>query len=169
MSLSGIVTALSRAHALQDALKSGSRSADFSLVDGLRAPLVAGLLAKPRAVLVIAPTSREGEAFRRSLESYAPDAEIVEFPAWETLPHERLSPSAETVGRRITALRGLAKWAAAVEKDPSKSHPFVLVASVRAALQPLADNLADIETLELVAGARGYDLAELATKLVDLA
>ncbi len=169
MSLDGIVTALSRARTLENALTSGSRSADFSLVDGLRAPLIASLLASPRAVLVISPTSREGEAFRRSLESYAPGAEVVEFPAWETLPHERLSPSAETVGRRITALRGLAKWSAANREDPSRRHPFVLVASVRAALQPLADNLADIETVELTAGSRGHDLADLSSKLVDLA
>ena len=87
--------------------------------------MIADARARTRSVCVITPTSREGDAFRRSLESYAPDAEIVEFPAWETLPHERLSPSAETVGRRITALRGLAKWA-----DGPKQHPFVLVASV---------------------------------------
>jgi transcription-repair coupling factor (superfamily II helicase) len=164
VSLEGIVTALSRARAVADAVSQGSRSADFSLVRGLHAPLLAELLASPRAVLVIAPTSREGEAFRRSLASYAPDAEIVEFPAWETLPHERLSPSAETVGRRITALRGLANWATGAQ-----SHPFVLVASVRAALQPLADNLADLETIELVAGGRGFDLRRLSADLVDLA
>ncbi len=30
------------------------------------------------------------------------------FPAWETLPHERLSPRADTVGRRLAVLRRLA-------------------------------------------------------------
>ena len=42
---------------------------------------------------------------RSSIAPYLDDAEILEFPAWETLPHERLSPSAETVGRRLHALR----------------------------------------------------------------
>ncbi len=41
-----------------------------------------------------------------------PDAEVLEFPAWETLPHERLSPSAETVGKRLRTLRRLRAWRA---------------------------------------------------------
>ena len=143
---------------------SGRRSADFSLVDGLRAPLLAGLLTReggPRAALAVVATGRESEALRRSLASFLPDAAIVEFPAWETLPHERLSPSAETVGKRIAALRELAAW--------DGQQQFILVASVRAALQPLADNLTTIEPIELVKGGRGYDLAQLSHRLVDLA
>ena len=166
MTLDGLITGLSRARTFEKAISYGSRSADFSLVDGLRAPLLAGLLTRkggPRAVLAITPTSRESEALRRSLEAYLPDATIVEFPAWETLPHERLSPSAETVGRRIEALRGIRDWSA------NPAGQFVLVASVRAALQPLADNLTEIEPVELVKGGRGYDLAQLSARLVDLA
>jgi transcription-repair coupling factor (superfamily II helicase) len=45
----------------------------------------------------------------------------------------------------------------------------VIVASVRAALQPLADNLTDIEPVSLTAGGRGYKLPDLSRKLVDLA
>ena len=32
---------------------------------------------------------------------------VVEFPSWETLPHERLSPRSDTVGRRLAVLRRL--------------------------------------------------------------
>jgi transcription-repair coupling factor (superfamily II helicase) len=164
VTLDGLIPALSRAQTFETALGQASHSADFSLVDGLRAPLLAGLLSRPngpRAALAITATSRESEALRRTLASYLPGASIVEFPAWETLPHERLSPSAETVGKRIAALRAVSAWDGA--------HPFVLVASVRAALQPLADNLTSIEPIELVKGGRGYDLAELSRRLVDLA
>jgi transcription-repair coupling factor (superfamily II helicase) len=162
--LEGLIAALSRAKTFEDALKHANRSADFSLVDGLRAPLVAGLLTRPggpRSLLAVVATSRESEAFRRSLQSYLPDATILEFPAWETLPHERLSPSAETVGKRIAALRAMTNW--------DRAHPFVLVASVRAALQPMADNLTSIEPVSLTKGGRGYDLADLSRRLVDLA
>jgi transcription-repair coupling factor (superfamily II helicase) len=162
--LDGIIAALSRAKTFENALRSATRSADFSLVDGLRAPLLAGLLTRkggPRMALAIVATGRESEALRRSLASYLPDATIVEFPAWETLPHERLSPSAETVGKRIAALRALTTW--------DGTSTFVLVASVRAALQPLADNLTSIAPVELVRGGRGYDLAHLSRSLVDLA
>ena len=170
MILEGLIAALSRAKTFESALASAKRSTDFSLVDGLRAPLLAGLLTReggPRAALAIVATGRESEALRRSLASYLPDAQIVEFPAWETLPHERLSPSAETVGKRIAALRALKQWTLRQAQGPVEN--FVLVASVRAALQPLADNLTTIEPVELVKGGRGYDLAHLSTRLVDLA
>ncbi|MFJ3491697.1 transcription-repair coupling factor [Leifsonia aquatica] len=170
MILQGLITALQRASTFADALTYAGRDADFSLTDGLRAPLLAGLVRRraeqnaSQAVMVITATGRESEAVRAALPCVLPEAEIVEFPAWETLPHERLSPSAEIVGKRLTALRRLVDWGTGDRKKP-----FILVASVRAALQPLADNLTDYATTDLVAGGRGFDLAGLASQLVDLA
>jgi transcription-repair coupling factor (superfamily II helicase) len=162
--LEGLISALSRARTFEDALSYATRSAEFSLVDGLRAPLIAGLLSRrkdARAMLAIVSTGRESEALRESLSSVMPDAEIIEFPAWETLPHERLSPSSETVGKRIAALRRLAEW--------DRSRPIIVVASVRAALQPLADNLIETPTIDLEAGGRGYSLPGITAELIDLA
>ena len=171
MILQGLSTALSRASTIDGALAEALRNADFSATPGIDPALLAGLLRRraeaglPPALLVITATSREGESVRSSLAPYLDDdAEILEFPAWETLPHERLSPSAETVGRRLQALRRMREWS-----DDGARHPLVIVASVRAALQPLADNLADLAPIELVAGGRGHDLSALAVKLVDLA
>ncbi|QIZ99300.1 transcription-repair coupling factor [Leifsonia sp. PS1209] len=170
MILQGLIAALSRASTFDDALACAARDADFSLTDGLRAPLLAGLMQRraaagaSQALLVITATGRESESVRGALGCVMPDAEIVEFPAWETLPHERLSPSAEIVGKRLTALRRLADWDAG-----DRSRPIVLVASVRAALQPLADNLTDYAAVDLATGARGFDLSGLAMQLVDLA
>ena len=161
-----MLTALTRAQTFGEALSYARGDADFSLVDGLRAPVLAGLLSAsggPRAMLAITPTSREAETLGRALRSWMPGAAVLELPAWETLPHERLSPSAETVGHRLAALRALREWADAPR------GPFVLTASVRAALQPLADNLAELEPLSLTVGGRGYDLAQLSARLVDLA
>ena len=170
MSLQGLNTALSRASTMERALAEAQRNADFSAPGGLDPALIAGLLERRAAaglapsVLVVTPTSREGEALRASLAAYLPSAELLEFPAWETLPHERLSPSAETVGRRLHALRRMREWSEGRER-----HPLVIVASVRAALQPLADNLAGLAPIELAPGARGHDLARIAEQLVDLA
>ncbi|WP_374010038.1 transcription-repair coupling factor [Leifsonia sp. LS-T14] len=170
MILQALVDALARDSSFSDALSHAARDADFSLTDGLRAPLLAGLLrrraeqGRMQAVLLITATGRESESIRGALPCLLPDAQIVEFPAWETLPHERLSPSAEIVGKRLTALRRLADWA-----EGDRSTPFILVASVRAALQPLADNLTDYATVDLQTGGRGFDLGGLASQLVDLA
>ena len=176
MILQGLIAALSRASTFDNALGFAARDADFSLTEGLRAPLLAGLahrrkeLGKTQALLVITATGRESEALRENLGCFASDAaqpaEIIDFPAWETLPHERLSPSAEIVGKRLHALRRMRDWEAT---DPAKRAPLVVVASVRAALQPVADNLTDFEPIELAAAGRGYDLAEIAHELVNVA
>ena len=111
MILQGLNTALSRASTIERALAEAERNADFSAPAGLAAPMLAALLERRReaglapALFAVTATSREGEALRASLEPYLEHGELLEFPAWETLPHERLSPSAETVGRRLHALR----------------------------------------------------------------
>ncbi|MBI5160684.1 MAG: transcription-repair coupling factor [Micrococcales bacterium] len=173
MGLHALIPGLSHAHALSDALASARSDADFSLVEGMRAPLLAALLDtrrrdsdEPRgqALLAVTATSRESEALRGSLAAYLPDALILSFPAWETLPHERLSPSAETVGTRLRSLRLLGEWASG-----ARAQHVVLVASVRAALQPLASGLDRIESVHLRRGQRGIELGALAVRLVELA
>jgi transcription-repair coupling factor (superfamily II helicase) len=144
-----------------------SADADFSLVDGLDAPLLAALLERrreaglPPALLVIAPTGRRAESLGPALEALVPGAEVLAFPAWETLPHERLSPSAETVGRRLDVLRRIARW--------TGETPLIVTASVRGAIQPLAPGLGDEEPVRLVVGGRGHDLSEISARLVELA
>lgn len=179
MILQGLSRALSRASTFEAALGEYARDADFSLAEGLNPPLLAALLerrreaGKPPVLFIVTATGRESETLHSNLAAYLPDAEIIEFPAWETLPHERLSPSAEIVGRRLFALRRMRswqqEWQTAADADGTPPHPLVILASVRAALQPVADNLTDFEPIELVAGGRGYRLDKLAAQLVDLA
>jgi transcription-repair coupling factor (superfamily II helicase) len=150
MTLRGIDRLLEASPSFARALDASPLDSEFSVAEGLRAPLIAGLLRRRReagdrgALLVIAATSREADALRSALASLVPEARTAEFPAWETLPHERLSPSAETVGRRAAALRLLR------EHDPAR--PLILVASVRAALQPVSPHAAQAEPLVLRAG-----------------
>ncbi|MCI2959345.1 transcription-repair coupling factor [Agromyces atrinae] len=171
MILQGFLTALSRASTIDDALGNALSSADFAGPDGLTPPLLAGLLERraaaglPPVLFVVTATSREAQSLASSLEAYLGDAEILEFPAWETLPHERLSPSAETVGRRLQTLRRLHEFS----NEIGPRHPLVVVASVRAALQPVADNLAELAPIALGEGSRGHDLSQIAARLVDLA
>ena len=169
MTISGIIPALSRASAFDRVLRAAPRDADFSVVDGLRVPLLAALMAErkePQCVLVITATGREAEAVRGALTSYLPDARVLEFPAWETLPHERLSPSAQTVGTRIATLRALQQWQ---DAPAAERQPTVVVASVRAALQPIASNLTSLEPVVLRTDSRGNDLGSISAQLVDLA
>ncbi len=167
MTVSGIVRALIQADTVREAVESALADTDFSLVAGLDAPVLAALVERrrraghPAALLAVAPTGRRAEALGAALSSVLPDAEVLHFPAWETLPHERLSPSPETVGRRLAVLRAVDHW--------DGSHPLIVTASVRSALQPIAAGLTDAGVIELSAGGRGYDLDGVTRRLVDLA
>ncbi|GAB2556190.1 transcription-repair coupling factor [Leucobacter ruminantium] len=164
MSLQGIDRLLERSESFARALDASSLDTDYSVAEGLRPALIAGLIRRRRengdrgALLVIAATSREADALRSALASLMPEAQTVEFPAWETLPHERLSPSAETVGRRAVALRML--------REHTGDRPLVFVASVRAALQPVSPHAAEAEPLVLRAGAESEGLESIARELV---
>ncbi|CAH0218620.1 transcription-repair coupling factor [Microbacterium foliorum] len=167
MTVSGILRALEEASLFRDALTWAQTDADLGLVDGLDAPTLAGLLDKRRAaghpavLLTVVPTGRRAESLAAALTAYIPDAEVVTFPAWETLPHERLSPSPDTVGQRLQTLRRIADW--------SGDHPLIVVASVRAALQPIAGNLGEIPPLDLRAGGRGHELERVVEQLIERA
>lgn len=172
MSLHGLIAALQTTPTFANASKRANRDADFTLVDGLRAPLLASLIEERKditgrqpMVLAVTATSRESEQYAEDLRAFLPDANIVEFPAWETLPHERLSPSADTTGRRLAAMRELGNW----RREDSPQQPLILFASVRAALQPLMPGLDEPITIELKTGSRGNDLTEIANRLVELA
>ncbi|MDY0911041.1 transcription-repair coupling factor [Microbacterium sp. CFBP9034] len=167
MTVPGIVRALEQAESFRDAVAAASVDGDFSLVEGLAAPLLSALLerrraaGKPPVILLITPTGRRSESIGPALGALLPGAEVLHFPAWETLPHERLSPSPEIVGNRLDVLGRIARW--------SGETPLVITASVRGAIQPLAAGLTDVDPIHLVVGARGNDLGEVSLRLVELA
>jgi transcription-repair coupling factor (superfamily II helicase) len=129
-------------------------------------PLVAAALAarQPGAgvpVLVVTAGERDADALADLLRCFVPDQRVEVFPAWETLPHERLSPRADTVGRRLAVLRDLTHPEAGAAID-------VLVAPVRSVLQPLAPGLGDLVPVELAPG-QSADLEDIARALSDAA
>ncbi|WP_417563567.1 transcription-repair coupling factor [Microbacterium sp.] len=172
MTVPGIARALAQAETVRDVLAAASVDTDLSLVEGMDAPLLAALIERRRAarhpavLLVITPTGRRADAVGPALADLVPGAHVLHFPAWETLPHERLSPSAETVGRRLDVLRRAREWS---EADPELRAPLVITASVRGALQPLAAGLSDARPIVLAAGGRGHDLGAVAAQLVERA
>ncbi|HTR71119.1 MAG TPA: transcription-repair coupling factor [Mycobacteriales bacterium] len=155
--------------ALVDGL--GASECGLSAPAGLRPFAIAAIAATGRQVLAVTATEREGRDLAVALRSLLPPDEVVEFPAWETLPHERLSPRADTVGRRLAVLRRLAH---PDPEDPTTGRVGVVVAAVRSILQPQAPNLGDLAPVALQAGdERSFDavvqaLAEIAYTRVDM-
>lgn len=110
------------------------------------APFALGLAAHPgygsRPLLVITSTVRKAEDAAAELAALLPAHSVAIFPAWETLPHERLSPSADIVGQRLEVLRRLAH----PTDEPGPHGPVqVVVAPARAVLQPIMTGLGDAE------------------------
>ncbi|MCW2740138.1 MAG: transcription-repair coupling factor, partial [Blastococcus sp.] len=129
-------------------------------------PLVAAALAaqQPGAgvpVLVVTAGERDADLVADQLRCFVPGRRVETFPAWETLPHERLSPRPDTVGRRLAVLRDLV--------HPGENGTIdVLVAPVRSLLQPLAPGLGDLVPVELKPGQEA-DLEDIAGALSDAA
>ena len=67
-------------------------------------------------------------ALARALAFFAPDLEVLEFPAWDCLPYDRVSPHAGVVAQRMTTLSRLARV-------KGRDRPSVLLTTVNAALQ----------------------------------
>ncbi|MEI2648353.1 MAG: transcription-repair coupling factor [Dermatophilaceae bacterium] len=125
--------------------------ASVALASGARAIAIATLASSdPDATfLAITATTREAEDLGAALTCFLGHDAIGVFPSWETLPHERLSPRSDTVGRRLAVLRRLAH---PDPSDPVYGPLRVVVAPIRAVLQPLAPGLGDLEPVALRAG-----------------
>src|ERR1051326_2096851 len=60
------------------------------------------------AVVICRDGSRMA-ALARSLAFFAPEIEVLQFPAWDCLPYDRVSPHSGIVAQRMTALSRLAR------------------------------------------------------------
>ena len=150
MSLSGLLDVVTGDPALRQALASPTTSTlDLSGPAGLRPFLVAGLVGRGRTVLAVTATGREAEDLVAALGCLVDGDRVALYPSWETLPHERLSPRADTVGRRLAVLRRLRHPSA---DDPATGPLDVVVAPVRSLLQPQVPGLGDLEPVALVEG-----------------
>jgi transcription-repair coupling factor (superfamily II helicase) len=158
MTLSGLIDALADDPGFATVL-SAARAGTTGLLDvvvpvGARPAVLAGIASTGprgagRCVLVVTATGREAEDTAAVLRCYLPPESVAELPAWETLPHERLSPRADTVGRRLAVLRRLAHPR---DDDPVAGPISVLVAPVRAVMQPVVRGLGDLRPVRLDAG-----------------
>jgi transcription-repair coupling factor (superfamily II helicase) len=179
MQLAGLVPAALRDRGLaraRDVARKGAADADaldLTAPAALRPFVVAAVAAgtdaaEPygagRPVLAVTATSREAEDLADALGCLLDPERVVVYPSWETLPHERLSPRSDTVGRRLAVLRRLAH----PDATAGGGRIDVVVAPVRSLLQPQLKGLGDLEPVELVTkGEAG--LEDVSRRLTDMA
>jgi transcription-repair coupling factor (superfamily II helicase) len=128
----------------------GASNATLAVATPAQAFALAGLvrLSSRRPVLVVTPTGAAADQLAHDLEAFTGGgtvgpgdptgggpARVEVFPAWETLPFERVSPDVATMGRRLRLLWRLGSGAGAV--PAGSGPPGIVVAPVKAVLQRL--------------------------------
>jgi transcription-repair coupling factor (superfamily II helicase) len=123
-------------------------------------PFLAATLSTRAPLLLATATGREAADLASALRAFIPSTQVALFPAWETLPHERLSPRTDTVGERLSVLRRLT--------HPDEGQVRVVVAPIRAILQPFVQGLGDLEQVKVSTGDE-ISLESLVRKLAEAA
>ena len=94
--------------------------------EGFDARLLARELARGAPVIHVARDDKRMEAMRTALSVLAPQAVVLDFPAWDCLPYDRVSPNPDIAARRMATLAAL---------TAGMLGPFVLLTTVNAATQ----------------------------------
>lgn len=149
--LAGLLGAASNDPRISGLLKHvGEQDLHITAMDQARSWVI-GALSRKTPVLLVTATSREAEDLSAELRAMI-GHKVALFPAWETLPHERLSPGVDIVGKQAEVL---------AHRDEYR----VIVASARALSQPLIREVEGREALVIKAGGE-YELGALTEQLV---
>jgi transcription-repair coupling factor (superfamily II helicase) len=106
------------------------------------------------SLLVVCRDAPRMAALTRAVRFFAPDIDVQEFPAWDCLPYDRVSPHAGVVAQRMTTLSRLARL-------KGREHPAVLMTTVNAVLQRVpARDLVAKQALSAAPGNR-LDMASV--------
>ncbi|MGB1235238.1 MAG: transcription-repair coupling factor [Planktomarina sp.] len=77
--------------------------------EGFDATLISQEVEKNGQVIHVASDAKRMAAMKASLAFFAPDVPVLEFPAWDCLPYDRISPNADITSARMSLLAALAQ------------------------------------------------------------
>ncbi len=117
----------------------------------------------PQDVIFVARDDVHLSQLAEILDFFAPELEILSFPAWDCLPYDRVSPRADIIGRRIETLTRL------LEDSLKKKKPSgrVVLTTVSAILQRVPPGTAFAEATLNIAVKQRIDPETLVGFLVD--
>ena len=136
----------------------GRASNVLAVAEPARAMALAGLAeaSERRPIVVAVPTTTEADRLASDLATFVGEDDVLVFPAWETLPFERISPSIEAMGNRLRVLWHI--------QDPERC-PKIIVAPVRALIQRLGPHVEEVDPV-IIGAEDVVDIQELVAKLV---
>jgi transcription-repair coupling factor (superfamily II helicase) len=129
-------------------------------------PLALRMLAQERAssspkghpiLLHIARDDRRLEAITEGLGYFAPAVRLISFPAWDTVPYDRVGPHNEILSRRMAALARLSAL--------SRKEPTLVITTVNAVLQRVPPREFIRRSLKTIAPGQRIDVADLIRRL----
>ena len=130
--------------------------------DGL-APLVLARLSEAEGagatplLLHVARDDRRLEALAEGLAFFAPKVRVIQMPAWDTVPYDRIGPNAEIVATRVASM---ARLAAVARKGPT-----VVLTTVNSILQRLPPREFIRRSLKTIAPGQRIDMNQLVQRL----
>lgn len=135
----------------------GQRNGVLAAPEVSRAAVIAALTVanRRRPIVVMTPTGTAAQQLADDLSTFLGADDVALFPAWETLPFERVSPAVHTMGARMETLWRL--------RQPDA--PSVIVGGTRAFLQKLAPGATSIDPLRISVGTT-IDIDALCERLV---
>ncbi|WP_368912111.1 transcription-repair coupling factor [Taklimakanibacter deserti] len=139
---------------LTERLGLSGRSIVSGCLEGLDAMAAAeaARLLKGEPLIHVALDDQRMASLAEALAFFAPDVEVISFPAWDCLPYDRVSPAASIVARRLAALASIAEGSA---------KPRIILTSVNAALQRLPQAQLIAETTFSAAPGQYVDTEKL--------
>ena len=129
--MAGNLTSGTKAISAADAWQSGSSLTVYDAPAGAEAMAVIDAARERKSVIVyIARDAASAATSKGAFSFFGPDIPVVDFPAWDCQPYDRISPSAAMSSARMAALGILANQ----QENPSEG-PLIIVTSVNAVTQ----------------------------------
>ena len=107
--------------------------------------------------------ARDGQRLQqiqRALAFYAPEIGVLEFPGWDCLPYDRVSPTPAVVAKRMTCLSDLSR-------SRGDKRPFVLLTTVNALVQRVVPASQTFGKVKALNPGNVADMADLTAWLED--
>ena len=156
----------------------GRSSAVLAVPEPARAVVVAAVsrLSSRQPIVVAVPTSGDADRLAADLGAFLGDDEVELFPAWETLPFERVSPGVETMGRRLRVMwhlrqaaasaRPRASWSRAPRSSSRPCGPWCSgsARTSRTSSRSSSATATSVDPAELVGRARGRPATGASTR-----
>jgi transcription-repair coupling factor (superfamily II helicase) len=132
------------------------------LIHTARSVVVAALAdRRPQPLLYLTANNDAALRAAEDLRQWLPAARVLYFPAGDALPYEQMSPGDDFVGKRLRVLHTL-------HSDPLPQQPLVIVASIKAVIQPTLNRDELQQATIKLSRSQEYSQDRLLRRLIDM-